>query len=417
MISLDRIYGLDVNLDNLAEMYPKIEFKQYDYQTSYIALKFFKDGNLVENISDNYIIGVFKDKNGDLFVDTNGSPIRSYAFEYTREVGIVVLPISKEVIDKTGNISCEIIIINEKGNKVTSPRFNFNIQPSLIDFKLEQEQYLETVCGTFKSGQRLCGHGNVQAININEYITYEKTVWVDGETVVNQERLNKIEDGIYNATQHLNNLNAGSVRYTTSADESIVTIQDALDKLLYIPLTINLSSNVSTTLEKGYTVNNISFSWSYNKNIVSQKFNNIDLDTSIRKYEYDLPFNSNKSFKLEANDGKSNFNKSIGFSFLNGRYWGVSSSNNYNSNFILNLSKELVENKSKTFTVNCGENQYIFYCVPSRLGTCSFKVGGFEGGFNKVSTIQFTNSNGYTENYDIYKSTNSNLGNTTVVVS
>lgn len=232
MISLDRIYGLDINLDNLAEMYPKIEFKQYDYQTSYIALKFFKDGNLVENISDNYIIGVFKDENGDLFVDTNGSPIRSYAFEYTREVGIVVLPISKEVIDKTGNISCEIIIINEKGNKVTSPRFNFNIQPSLIDFKLEQEQYLETVCGTFKAGQRLCGHGNVQAININKYITYEKTVWVDGETVVNEKRLNHMENGIYNATNALNNLDVNLSNYKTETDNSISTVKDTLDKLV-----------------------------------------------------------------------------------------------------------------------------------------------------------------------------------------
>lgn len=41
----------------------------------------------------------------------------------------------------------------------------------------------------------------------------------------------------------------------------------------------------------------------------------------------------------------------------------------------------------------------------------------FEGGFNKVNTIEFTNASGYVESYDIYKSTNSNLGNTTVVVS
>ena len=67
--------------------------------------------------------------------------------------------------------------------------------------------------------------------------------------------------------------------------------------------------------------------------------------------------------------------------------------------------------------MNCGEGQYIFYCVPASFGSCSFKVGGFEGGFNKVDTIQFTNASGYTESYDIYKSTNSNLGNTTVVVS
>ena len=54
---------------------------------------------------------------------------------------------------------------------------------------------------------------------------------------------------------------------------------------------------------------------------------------------------------------------------------------------------------------------------PTRLGTPVFKVGGVEGGFNKVSTIYFTNSYNYVEKYDIYKSTNAGLGNTTVDIS
>ena len=46
-----------------------------------------------------------------------------------------------------------------------------------------------------------------------------------------------------------------------------------------------------------------------------------------------------------------------------------------------------------------------------------FKVGGFEGGFSKVSTILFTNIYNFTENYDIYRSDNVNLGDITVVIS
>lgn len=210
---------------------------------------------------------------------------------------------------------------------------------------------------------------------------------------------------------------ASDINYLTDADINISTVKDALDKLLYVPLTINLASNKQTTLEKGSIVSNVIFSWNYNKNIISQKFNNQVLEPSLRSFEYNSPFNSNKSFKLEANDGKDDFNKSISFNFLNGRYFGVSSVNEYDSNFILSLSKELVESRSKTFTVNCKDNQHIYYCIPSRLGICNFKVGGFEGGFNKIDTIEFTNSSNFTESYDIYKSTNSNLGNTTVVVS
>ena len=210
---------------------------------------------------------------------------------------------------------------------------------------------------------------------------------------------------------------ASDIEYFTEANANISTVKDALDKLLYVPLNINLISDKSTTLEIGTTINSVVFSWTYNKNIVSQKFNNEALEADLRSYIYNIPFSSNKSFKLEANDGEGDFSKSISFNFLNGRYWGVSNSDIYNSDFVNSLSKELASNKNKTFTVNCGEGQYIFYCVPTRFGNCNFKVGGFEGGFNKVDTIQFTNSSGFTESYDIYKSTNSNLGNTTVVVS
>ena len=244
----------------------------------------------------------------------------------------------------------------------------------------------KAICGTFKAGELKVGQG------LDNKNSKNNPKWVDNVTPVNAFNLNEIED-------------------------KLKAHQEALDELLYVPLTINLTSNIQTTLEIGTTINSVVFNWNYNKDIVSQKFNNQALEASLRSYTYNLPFNSNQSFKLEANDGKGDFNKSISFNFLNGRYCGVSSSNIYDSDFIKTLSKELSSSKGKTFTVDCGEGQFIFYCVPTRFGNCSFKVGGFEGGFNKVNTIEFTNASGYVESYDIYKSTNSNLGNTTVVVS
>ena len=146
--------------------------------------------------------------------------------------------------------------------------------------------------------------------------------------------------------------NAEEVNYFTEADINIATVKDALDKLLYVPLSISLISNKPTTLEIGTTIDSVVFSWVYNKNIVSQKFNNEALEADLRSYIYNIPFSSNKSFKLEANDGESDFSKSISFNFLNGRYWGVSNSNTYDSNFVKSLSKELASSRAKTFTVN-----------------------------------------------------------------
>ena len=82
-----------------------------------------------------------------------------------------------------------------------------------------------------------------------------------------------------------------------------------------------------------------------------------------------------------------------------------------------NPNQSISDNKNRTIKVNAINDEYIYYAFPSRLGTPIFKVGGFEGGFSKVSTISFTNIYNFTENYDIYKSDNVNLGDTTIVIS
>ena len=231
MIDINRIYGLSIDLDKLKEFNPEIEFKQYDYQTSFIAFKFFKGDKQIMNIGDNYIIGIFKDEEGGLFVDTNGTPLKTYAFRYEQEEGVVILPINKEVINKVGNMACEILIIDQDGKKVTSPRFNFTIQPSLYDYKVENEIAYESICGTFRSAERLCGQGKAERVNVSKYISYEKTIWVDGETIVNQERLNNMENGIYNVTQGLNNLNEDLSNYETTTNEHLSNIDKQLDSI------------------------------------------------------------------------------------------------------------------------------------------------------------------------------------------
>jgi hypothetical protein len=69
------------------------------------------------------------------------------------------------------------------------------------------------------------------------------------------------------------------------------------------------------------------------------------------------------------------------------------------------------------FTVTAGAGQYIWFCYPKRLGTVTFWVGGFEGGFEAVQTVSLTNINGWSEDYYCYRSTNANLGSTAVTTT
>ena len=180
------------------------------------------------------------------------------------------------------------------------------------------------------------------------------------------------------------------------------------------PFTATLS--ISKSIAELGSSQDLTLNWSYNRDIKAQKINNDNLDISIRSKSYSN-VSSSTTYTLTATSTLDlTTSKSVSITFANGIYYGASSSTNYDSDLIKSLTKELSTNKSRTVTVNASSDEYIYYCVPTRLGECSFNVNGFEGGFDKVATVSFTNDFNYTENYFIYKSTNSNLGNTTVVV-
>jgi hypothetical protein len=93
----------------------------------------------------------------------------------------------------------------------------------------------------------------------------------------------------------------------------------------------------------------------------------------------------------------------------------------YNGAFILSLAGSLKTTKNGAYTTAspAGPGQYIYFACRSAYGPATFSIGGFNGGLSLVPGGPFavTNSHGFVENYDLYRSDNSNLGNTTVVVS
>lgn len=110
--------------------------------------------------------------------------------------------------------------------------------------------------------------------------------------------------------------------------------------------------------------------------------------------------------------------KTASIQWLNGVYTGAAAiPATINSAFIRTLTKSLQGSKAKTFTVNAATGAYIWYACPARYGTPAFNVGGFDGGFSKVATVDYTNPSNYTESYQVWRSDNAGLGSTTVVVS
>lgn len=198
-----------------------------------------------------------------------------------------------------------------------------------------------------------------------------------------------------------------------------------IDDLAYTAIAFVSASATNATNEIGSTVTETVITWSFNKKPKTQtiKFGSEVaevLDKSIRSKTYSgKTITSNTSIVITATDERdAQASRTLNITFQPRAYWGVAQNKEiYDSADILALSgSALTSTRTRNINVNAGEGEHIIYAIPSKFGTPTFKINGFEGGFVKVGTINFTNASGYSQNYDVYKSVNPNLGSTQVVV-
>lgn len=209
----------------------------------------------------------------------------------------------------------------------------------------------------------------------------------------------------------------------TSADKVSYngkTVQEALDDLNYMPIQITSFTNTVNVVEMGATVDTVTLKFAFNKKPKSLTLDGQQEDVNATTKELTgLGLTANKTWSLTAKDDReATSTKTTSVSFLNGAYWGIGAveADGVTDEFVKGLQKALTGSKAREFTVNATEGQYIYYAIPTRFGTPAFFVGGFEGGFAKLKTFDFTNASGYQESYDVYRSDNASLGSTKVTV-
>ena len=214
---------------------------------------------------------------------------------------------------------------------------------------------------------------------------------------------------------------ADAVEYINDTISS-TNVEEALNKLIsdfyYVAPSVTsfTASPAGGTYEIGSTVKApITFNWSYNKDITTQTLTDCPLaDETVRTATYNTDISSNKTFTLQANDGKNNVSKNISYSFTNKVWYGSASEGTYDDAFILGLSTgKLQTSKSGTYTVTVADREYFFIAMPQNYNNADKlvgKIGGFETEFSKVATLNHTNASGYATNYNVYKSTNASLG-------
>jgi hypothetical protein len=215
----------------------------------------------------------------------------------------------------------------------------------------------------------------------------------------------------------LGDITVDNVYTKPEVDDKISVLESQIADLLYKNITITSLSNDAGVKEKGMVVD-VTIKWTTSKDPKTITLGGTSLDNTARSHVY-RNISTDKSWALVVTGERDEkATKSTGVAFYDGVYYGVSSEPaTYDSNFILSLSQTLSDKKVSPFTVTAGDEQYIYYCLPTSMGTCSFSVGGFVGGITLVDTIEFTNQHNHKEQYYIYRSDYPNLGTRNVLVS
>ena len=212
---------------------------------------------------------------------------------------------------------------------------------------------------------------------------------------------------------------AETTTYTNADYPSYTNVDLALDalfsKVYYVKPTCSLSaSKAGGTFEMGTTITSpITFTWTTNKAITSQTLTGCTLtDASVRTAIYNTNVTTDKTFTLSVSDGENSASSSVSYKFLNNVFWGsASAAETYDSAFISALSnKKLASAVKGTYSFNIASGEYGFWAVPSNMTISSVWIGGFEVTVDSLGTVSYTNAQGYTRDYNLYKTGKSGLG-------
>lgn len=191
---------------------------------------------------------------------------------------------------------------------------------------------------------------------------------------------------------------------------------------LYTKIALNSFTSNPSVVERGATVADVTLAWSVNKTPAKLTLDDAEQDVASKGTTLKaVNLKTDKTWTLKATDARgATDTRTAGVAFRDSRRWGVAAdldADGMTDAIVNGLTGELGTTRSKTFTVNAGAGQHIYYAIPAAWGTPVFKVGGFEGGFTLLKTFDHVNASGATVSYSVYKSDNANLGNTTVEVN
>ena len=204
-------------------------------------------------------------------------------------------------------------------------------------------------------------------------------------------------------------------QYSTEYAQDVTNVKEALDdiyeQLNYVDLKIESFEANNTLFEFGSN-NTVTFTWRYNKDIVSQTFNGETILKSLRQSVIQN-VNSSRTVILTATDSEKTLSKTVTLTFTHKIYWGVGNiPENYTSNWIKNLNDNKLSTTYKgTYHFDTGSNKYAFIAVPNSYNIpLSAYINSWLTDLADCGIVSYTSDYGITSEYRVLRTTNSGLG-------
>lgn len=226
---------------------------------------------------------------------------------------------------------------------------------------------------------------------------------------------------------------------SAQVDNRLKILEQWMNNETYEEMTAKLYVNPSGSKEYGYSVTGAVLTWDIDKEVSYVKLTLPDgtvVDKVINEDLTETPLSEltaytdknthiiteSKTWTLNATraDGNKETRSPTATIFRQYRvYWGLGTQEDgFDSAFVKSLEEQgttLTTSKGRTLTFRNGaNNQYVYYAIPTALGTPTFQIGEFpiSGGFEageKISVdtgFKDSNNNAIKLNYNLYRSSN-----------
>jgi hypothetical protein len=200
--------------------------------------------------------------------------------------------------------------------------------------------------------------------------------------------------------------NTNAYTEMNTADDMQKAIDILVDKVFYKSPTVSLSNNIGT-VEKGSPSQAVTLSWTVNKAMstisINQGIGTVTGTSAVTNTAVDI------TWTITVGDGKNTATSNTSVYFRNKRYWGVSAKDNESSLLtsadLMTLTNEFYSGSyAQSRSFDCTGGKYFYFAWPANAGTPNFSIGGLSSTAYKKYSLSFTNSKGFTENYNIYRS-------------